>query len=391
MECKLCHRNMSVNDIDGNVCNFSNEDSCKKEQRNYRFVKVPNMENNERQKRQREHDLQQKKEEEERLLKMKKEHKSLKKDNVSFVNIVVNDSLKKHDEIDNNFGTIEEDIKYDVGSGSLIFKLHGFVQALHIAFANHITLSIKPDDIYHIMLEVISSIVNENPEKYRKNLVTFEGKVELKVIRNQFQRNIILNDWESCFPEFREKISEFSKINTNLEFSSSTNIDTLISSVLIMDTFKEYFEYSVCTLCGIPTIKIIGSLEDWKRLKKFAEDTLHIFSENYSKNMINILNKFIDSFNDIHDIPFWNSIYKYNGTNGSGSPYITGWVNLLFNKTIEKSRTDHFPSTLCNVPITWKYLTEEIKLKLISGFGDYYYDEETSTIETTRIWGLSEI
>lgn len=301
--------------------------------------------------------------------------------------VLINESLKPKEIRINDWELSKTTFNSpEAGSGSHDYLVHGFVQALHVSFSNHLNLVISPDDIYHIILEVINEIVNKNPEKYRKNLVNFEGKMKLKIQRNNFSKDISKNDWTTCFSEFREKIAENSKMDLNLEFSTSTELDKLISSTLIMGINKEYFGYEVYTMCGIPSIKILGTIEDWEKLKKYINETVFIFSKDYSDNLLIIIDKFIETFNNIYDIPFWNSIYKYESS--SGTDKVTGWVTKLFNKNSTLTLRD-LPSISSLITFKWIYYEEEINLLLTSGFGDF--NIENSTIKTTRYWSIYKL
>lgn len=62
------------------------------------------------------------------------------------------------------------------------------------------------------------------------------------------------------------------------DFSTTTNDDVIVGSIVLMATMKEYFDYKMSLLCGIPEISLLGTPEDWdlihsrvKKLRSFAE------------------------------------------------------------------------------------------------------------------------
>jgi hypothetical protein len=137
-----------------------------------------------------------------------------------------------------------------------------------------------------------------------------------------------------------------SNIETPLDlesnFSTSTKTTKLVSSISKMATFKQFFSYSLQLLCGIRSITLEGTLDDWILLKNKVEKASKIFTEkgnivNLSKHFLFILDMFIltykagkvdtkDSFENIK--VFWSRIANYISY-GSGSTDISGWINVL--------------------------------------------------------------
>ncbi len=56
------------------------------------------------------------------------------------------------------------------------------------------------------------------------------------------------------------------------KFSTSGKQEIAIMNVTLMDAMKHYFKY-FCTAvgCGIPKVKLMGTLEDWEEIRKRAE------------------------------------------------------------------------------------------------------------------------
>ncbi len=55
-------------------------------------------------------------------------------------------------------------------------------------------------------------------------------------------------------------------------FSTTTKIESLLSCVTIMSTFKRYFDYDfLMTMCGIRDVHFMGTLDDWKLLREKTE------------------------------------------------------------------------------------------------------------------------
>ncbi|RYE13262.1 MAG: DUF4419 domain-containing protein [Sphingobacteriaceae bacterium] len=66
------------------------------------------------------------------------------------------------------------------------------------------------------------------------------------------------------------------------DFSTTTNDDRVVGSIVLMATMQEYFDYKMNLLCGIPEITLLGTPQDWdsihqrvKKLRSFSECNLH--------------------------------------------------------------------------------------------------------------------
>ena len=55
------------------------------------------------------------------------------------------------------------------------------------------------------------------------------------------------------------------------DFSTTTPIIRTASQVVMMDALKQYFNYQLYAICGIPWIIVRGSVDDWKKIRKRVE------------------------------------------------------------------------------------------------------------------------
>jgi hypothetical protein len=58
-------------------------------------------------------------------------------------------------------------------------------------------------------------------------------------------------------------------------FSTTTENDRIVGSVLLMGALQKYFSYGMTMLCGIPSVTLLGEVTDYedilKRLDKLEE------------------------------------------------------------------------------------------------------------------------
>jgi hypothetical protein len=133
----------------------------------------------------------------------------------------------------------------------------------------------------------------------------------------------------------RSKIGEHVKNNVidllTSNFSTTGSVEGFLSSACIMRTFKKYFDYTqrVCG-CGIRNVHFMGTLDDWKLLRKKAEE-LKMFTlpsqSQYSSNkdfrvyldgVLPILDQFIRTYEGDVDNNFWDKIFDYTKVYVSG-------------------------------------------------------------------------
>ena len=100
------------------------------------------------------------------------------------------------------------------------------------------------------------------------------------------------------------------------------------AEVVLLDAMQSYFEYRCYTGCGIPSITLEGTDDDWKTLA----DRVQGFREFGLGSWLDVLSPILDQFarasqGDV-DPAFWRSIYKFNSM--SGGAVINGWITAFF-------------------------------------------------------------
>lgn len=293
-----------------------------------------------------------------------------------------------------------------VSAPSLMVK-NGFLSTVHQAYNDHRPLALSPDHFWLTIAQGLAKHINLNAEKLRHKFVDFEGKKQIIVERNGFKKGSPNNDWEDCFDEFSEKIQSYIGKKRDLivsDFSTTGHIEKAASEVVLMDAVQSYFSYMVKTLCGFPSITLEGEVEDWEKLL----DKVYYMSELgltwWTDYLIPVIDKVLDSTKGNVDKDFWNSFLKVGG--GSGGPYISGWINVLFpylkdnrvNNYISKwaknsgmgsgPTPEVFPCGLSSVPFVWNYFGNMINMRFVAGVIGASQDNLTLRPQTG--WAVKE-
>ena len=213
-----------------------------------------------------------------------------------------------------------------------------FIRAAFYAYANHFPLKIRVDDVWLAILQSASLYINDQSEELRNNFVNFTGKLLLEVRRDEFVLDSPHNDWGGVAKEFVEKIGnnttgDFNEI-ISTTFSTTSEVDRVVSAMTIMEAVKSYFNYRVLTVCGFPYIVLEGIELDWLLLKTSISKLLAklgSFGEEWSLSLLPLLDKMMEPFSDQIDTLFWNSMVKRGARlNCRPDYYISGWINILF-------------------------------------------------------------
>ena len=270
---------------------------------------------------------------------------------------------------------------------------NSFVEAVRKSFNEHRPLSISPDMIWLLICQGFANHINNNSEELRDFFVSHKGKKKITIRRDSFLKGNPKNPWENVFPEFCDSIKLYTKKDVqNLlvaEFSTTSLIDKTVFQISLMDSMQSYFSYRTVTLCGIPSIRLLGTKEDWESILHKVEAMKGYKLDWWITSLIPVLEKFVEPFNGEIDISFWSSMYKYiPGSGGSGSvPKVNGWILKFFPYLKYRGKANmknpflsilpdsssgveenDFPSGLSVVPFIWEYYSNEYEMNFVGGF-----------------------
>ncbi|CAF1005944.1 unnamed protein product [Adineta steineri] len=262
---------------------------------------------------------------------------------------------------------------------------HPVFEAFYTAYCNHEDIILSPDDIWLMITIYYAKYVDENAEQLRSLFVDHEGKKTLEIIIPSETP-----DWPTFLEEMKSKIGENVK-NDVVEvlqsaYSTTGQVESLLSCACIMHTFKKYFDYRHIYIgCGIRNVHFLGTLADWQLLRSKAEKlkSFTIPSKTSSKYQYNnfsayidgvlpILDEFIRTYQGQVDNKFWDQIFDYTHVHkigGSGMilgevPGIRGWFLRLcygFHHSEAKVEAEDLQLNAISVPVTLINLTTQQK------------------------------
>lgn len=297
--------------------------------------------------------------------------------------------------------------------------MHQFVHAVGRSFAMHYPLILSPDAVWITICQGLANHINRYAEQVRKKFVAHEGKVQIVIERDNFIKGAGDNDWEGAFDEFSAKIKEhIGPANHSMmvaDYSTTGVVEKAASEVVLMDAMQSYFEYGCMTMCGIPDIELLGTVQDWEKLRSKVNGWNFEGAADLSwwtMPLKRVLDQFVQAAKGMIDKEWWESFYKLNSRGGSGAvSKVSGWINWLFpyikdsgdqleqNSKVGVSRVEFgdgleecdYPSSLAKVPFQWNYYGQIFDMEFLAGVSAVTQDPATCALTPTLGWGVREI
>lgn len=208
---------------------------------------------------------------------------------------------------------------------------NGFVWAAYQAYSHHHHLVLRPEDIWFAILTQLSFYINAHAEELRAFFVPHEDKKELEAfsdiadfgalslqMTNLLAKNV--ND-----PALKEWVMP--------NFSTTTHHDLVVGAVLFMGALQAYFEYKMTVCCGLPSVTLLGEVDDWRKILGGLDmiDQLGEEPKLFAGMLRPILMRMVLTFDDpgSHDVvDFWNRVVHHHPV-GSGTDYLSGWLTAF--------------------------------------------------------------
>ena len=296
---------------------------------------------------------------------------------------------------------INDQVIFNKGKVSLI-------QGLIAAYKNHYPITVTPDMIWLLFMQGFSRYMEKYGEQVRDKFVDFTGKKDLKVERLEYTPYTATKEvWDGIIREYVQKIGDHvgkeTIENFECDFSTTTQAAKVTSQVTIMSAMKQFFCYRVLMGgCGISSITLEGSIEDWKKIKYrmeiLAKKGLHWWTKHLIPIIGNIIltKKCYLTFKKVPDkfLKFWKGMIRLKGKGDMYDPHkINGWIvkfipNLsgnqptIYEEIYETNVPDQIIS--CPMELTWLVIPIhkkiEYKCSLASGFYGMVQDKETFNV-----------
>ena len=288
-----------------------------------------------------------------------------------------------------------------------------FFKCVVQAFADHRSLVLSPDMVWLLIGQGFSRYVNAHSEELRDKLVSHQGKMVLKVEKNNDVLDPAKGDWTQLLNDFSALVAENTKgevADMMIADFSTTGVDERIASqITLMETVKTYFDFwNTELICGIPSITLEGTPEDWQKVREKARCLSQYGLERWANELDPIFAEFVKTAEGNPNQAFWQDIvmkvrvdqFKSKQRCGGYIPnettHLDGWFLKFFpdGNGITKSDvlyTESMPTEMArgyftqayNDPVTGVPVIT-VPVQLWAGFVGVQVDKKTGTL-TPRI------
>lgn len=294
---------------------------------------------------------------------------------------------------------------------------NAFIAAIHAAFSQHYPLVLTPDAIWLCIVQGLAHHVSAHSEKLRRRFVAHEeeeDKQPVTIKRDDFIKGSPINNWPETFEAFsdevRRHVGEETHDRLSPNFSTTGPVERAAAQVVLMDCFRQYFCYKMVCICGIPSITLKGTPDDWKLLRQKVVELIGTEMEWWVDALQPILDQFVEAASGKVDRKFWSSIYKLE--EAYGESYINGWIVALFpylhtsggkshtrnhhlEQWVDGNYSGHltssrFPPGVVSVPFEWHVLDAVYPMHLYVGFMAATQDPKTFAIHAEVGWAVSD-
>lgn len=284
--------------------------------------------------------------------------------------------------------------------------------AVYTAYSHHQPLILSPDVIWLTIEQGIAHHMMVNGERLRSRFVRHSGQINLVIRRDDFIEGSPENDWQGCFDEWCQQIRNYvgSEMHSCLEcnFSTTGPVERAASHIVMMDIFRRYFRYVALCVCGIPTVTLRGTPDDWTRLRNKVEGLERFDIDWWLQELRPICDQFVRASEGDIDLPHWQSICKLREQYGGAE--INGWIAKMFpyireypeglctrkNPVFEKKgsmTTLNAPSGLSQVPFWWVNTQTGLQrpMEAIGGLLGVKQNPETLALEPVAGWAVRRV
>jgi hypothetical protein len=197
------------------------------------------------------------------------------------------------------------------------------------------------------------------------------------------------------------------------DFSTTSPVIRTASQVVMMDAFQQYFNYELAFICGIPSITVQGSVNDWVKIRERVDVMANFHLDWWTDRLKPICDGFIATVQGTPSQRFWKHIYSPKEMYGGDC--ITGWLADLFpyvkhpitdaptvrNPILDIPRTNltekdglsssAIPAGLSQAPFTVTSGSNESKeFNIVAGFFGVRQQADSGQVEPEIGWAVVE-
>ena len=202
--------------------------------------------------------------------------------------------------------------------------VHPLLSAVAKAFAEHRPLVLSPDAVWLTIARGIAQHVKLHAEELRQLLVSHDGKKRLEVFVDG-PMPTDAQSWAHVVELFAKQIGD---TTFECDFTTSTDVERLAAHVALMDAYSPYYAYWCVCVCGIPSITLTGTADDWRKIRARVDDLGVLGLSRWVRSLAPIMDEFVRAASGNARTEFWQRIY--NPADAYGGELVTGWITRFY-------------------------------------------------------------
>ncbi|MER7282495.1 DUF4419 domain-containing protein [Dactylosporangium sp. NPDC000244] len=226
--------------------------------------------------------------------------------------------------------------------------VHPLLGAVARAFAEHRPLVLTPDAVWLTIAQGVAQHIRLHAEELRPRLVRHEGRKRLTItVDGELPRDA--DGWADLTESFGKLLA--AEVDDDelfaCDFSTSTDVERTVGRIVLLDAYSPYFTLLSLAVCGIPSVTLDGTVEDWQRIRARVDGIERFGLEQWCRSLAPIADEFVRAAAGTPDADFWRRIY--NPADAYGGDKITGWITRFY-PYLTGARTDR-PNPMLELPI----------------------------------------
>ena len=223
--------------------------------------------------------------------------------------------------------------------------MHSFVAAASLAYTNHLGLVLRVNHIWLCLQQALQLHLSDEAvaEKLRERIV---APTKPTTTSNTTNNKSVIHVYSESCPTVASAVEMLtSKLKGHCQpsfyqafqpvFSIASPVEQLVSKMTMLAACKAYFTYEVETICGFPSVRLEGSLHDWKLLRRKADQLVNQYSllgSRWWPILEYVLDKLVLARQGRVDQQFWHDMIHHQLWQGCDRTYhdINGWINAFF-------------------------------------------------------------
>jgi hypothetical protein len=220
---------------------------------------------------------------------------------------------------------------------------HPLIAAAAVAYKQHFPLALSADMLWLTILQGVAQHVANQPETFRSRLVSHQTKIELVVdppLNGLPETNAqMLVPCNAFVAAISKHVPAEKRFLLNTEFSTTTDVERIAGSMVVMETFRPYFDYVFRIVCGIPSVTLEGTTADWELLASKVQ-LLHdsdLELSWWTTHLQPLCDHFVRASRGDVDQAHWKNLCKL--VERYGADDLNGWL-LKFIPYVRKDRNE---------------------------------------------------